>query len=89
MKKLILAAILATSLASCAQPLPPCPDEACVEQRQENAMMLLGVMAAQEHQQQQQQQQDDPMQYTPTNQLQDEVLDLQNQVQQLQQNQPN
>lgn len=46
--------IAALPLVGCMQPPPPCPDEACVEQRQATALMILGIMAAQ-HQHQSEQ----------------------------------
>lgn len=83
--KLLALAVAAGILAGC-QPIPPCPDEACVIQRQQNAMMLLGIMARQQdaqsaadQQYQQQQQQQD---------LQFRLDDLQGQVDQLRANQP-
>lgn len=59
MRTMLLASAIV--LAAC-QPLPPCEDEACVQNRQAVALMWLGAMQQQQEQQQQQQQLQDTIQ---------------------------
>lgn len=66
--KLALTLASAITLGGCVQPCPP-GDDACIQQRREMAIMMLGAMAQQQAAQQAQQQQEQIIQNAVGNEL--------------------